>query len=387
MKDIFSIFRLALTLFALPIVATAAVSAHQYMNEAQPIEATSVIAKPAKTKSLLSGTFRNHSVAIDQDGVVRGRIGNAAAAEGMIGLGDMKVFFLKDGEIAYQSYTAADGSFEVAGLEEGNYSFVATGDQGFAAFGVNLSRGLEMATNNLIEVATISPSFRGLAKILEGKLPGSVVDSIFASSQPGEPITGSNRVQIIDGKVNGVLANSSVKEGQDAKVHLIKQSEKVGEAQVDENGMFTFEDVEPGVYEFVAAGSEGIAALGFEAVVQDEVPAGGSDAQFASPMLDVLTTYGPDRVIVFEQYNFYNTPQDALPPGVDPGFVPTEISSGIAAGGYGAPAGFGGGGFGGGGGLVSLGRFAILGWILTELFDEIDFSRNDNLPPASPSVS
>ncbi|MEZ6093567.1 MAG: hypothetical protein R3C03_04920 [Pirellulaceae bacterium] len=399
MKDLTSILRLAFAIFALPLAATAAVSAHQYMSESRALAPVNVA--PATAKSMLAGTFRNHTISIDTDGVVRGRIG-AVDANGLAGLGDMKVFFLKDGKIAHQSYTSADGSFEAAGLNDGNYSFVATGAKGFAAFGVSLEQGYQSTTNNLMEVATISPSFKQLSELIADELPQEVVDAVVAADASAEPVTGSNRVQIINGELKGRLVSLVGNVGADAVVRLAKDSQSVAELRVDESGMFSVPNLEPGIYEFVAKGSEGIAALSFEAVQEAGVGSVVESteiietevADYVSPELDVCTTCGADNVIVGEQFDYAcDSCGYGVSNTVDYGYAGTEIGCGIAAGGCCGSAGnwggcggsLGGGGFGGGlGGLASLGRFAVLGWILTELFDNIDFTNNDTVPPASP---
>ncbi len=413
MKDITSILRLAIAIFALPLAATAAVSAHYSYTDNAALTASSPLLESLKAeaeapvpKATLAGTFRNHTIAIDSDGIVRGRVGSVSDDKGVEGLSETKVFFVKDGEIVHQTYTSADGTFEATGLAAGNYSFVAAGAKGFAAFGVNLSEGESSETINLIEVATINPNFQQLASLVEGKLPKAIVEHVANTENKLDgPIAGSNRVQIVDGGINGRLISLVGDVGSDAKVRLSKGSELVAETTVDAQGLFAFDNVQPGIYEFVAAGSEGIAAISFEAVSQDEVVSvveettdmvvAGTDVVqdpgYAAPGLDVATTVGSDGMIVGEQFDIAcDTCGD---PGiVSTGYAGTEIGCGMAAGGCcGASGGFGGcggcmGGGGFGGGLASLAKWAVLGWILTELFDNIDFSNNDNLPPVSPSA-
>jgi hypothetical protein len=72
--------------------------------------------------------------------------------------------------------------------------------------------------------------------------------------------------------------------------------------------------------------------------------------------------------------------------------VGNDIACGAAAGGccgatgdWGGGCGGGGGGYGGLGGLAGLGRLAILGWILTELFDNVDWD-DDEPAPVSPAT-
>jgi hypothetical protein len=75
--------------------------------------------------------------------------------------------------------------------------------------------------------------------------------------------------------------------------------------------------------------------------------------------------------------------------------VGNDIACGAAAGGccnaagdwggyYGGGGGAG-GGYGGAGGLIGLGRLAVLGWVLTELINNVDWDDNEP-PPVSPST-
>ena len=99
-------------------------------------------------------------------------------------------------------------------------------------------------------------------------------------------------------------------------------------------------------------------------------------------------TLPQDEMIVGEQMTF--TQGDSAPSVLEGQPIGTDVGYGVAAGGCcgggdnwgGFGGGCGCGGFGGGG-LAGLGKWAILGWILTKLFDEIDFSRP---PPPSPGV-
>ncbi len=436
MKDLWAVLRIALAVLALPLAATAAVSALSDRGESISENVLAVRAAHA----MKSASFRNHSVFVDDSGVVRGRV-VSTAGDTVTGLDEMKIFFVRDGEIATNVYSRPDGSFEATGLEEGNYSFVATGANGFGAFGLRVVKGENSQTNNLIEVGTVSPKFERLTEIIGDRLPAEVVSEIEADAlvAVSSPAPGANRVQVVDGKVSGTLA-SLTGNVDGAEVHLIRDQEKIAEVATDSEGKFELDGIEPGVYEFVAFSPSGMAAISFEAVAQDETtvvepmlsatelaaatgegsevlsqeiisqdagssvvaPGVGFDNGYAASSLDVCTTCGTDGLIVGEQFDYACDSCGLNAPYTDPYAYPgTQISTGAAAGGCcgsagnwggfaggcGGGCGGGGAGFGGLGGLAGLGRLAILGWVLTELFDEIDFSNNNNnLPPVSPSA-
>lgn len=403
MKEFYSVFRLALAVIVLPLFATAAVSSHSYFTENQPSLVgegpMAGIVASKKAPSLLAGTFRNHTVAIGADGVVRGRVGKAISDQDASGVSNLKVFFIRDGKIAYQGYSAEDGSFQAAGLEPGAYSFVATGSKGFAAFGVRLADSHTSETNNIIEVAPISPEFDRVVSILghDLGLPAEVLAEMSFVDNGSVPAPGSNLVSVRNGVLVGnVNSLAEASAPGETKVHLLKDKELVGSMVVENNGSFRFDGIEPGVYEFVSKGPEGISALSFEAIDQDSVVVDGGEMIVAqgnhiSPALDVTSTVPGDQHIVGEQLGYANEFGGSV---VDGSFVGSEVGCGVAAGGCcggagdwggfgGCGGGCGGGGFGGGGALASLARFAILGWILTELFDNIDFSAQP-APPVSP---
>jgi hypothetical protein len=136
MKTQFQKLRTIALLAVLPLVATAAASAQQWMTDNSPLstDGTTLV---STVKPGLSG--RMHTIALNRAGAVEGRVAaidvNTKELQGLAGL---KVFFVRDGKVAQQTTTSTDGSFVVEGLAEGGYSFVATGDAGFVAYGVHV---------------------------------------------------------------------------------------------------------------------------------------------------------------------------------------------------------------------------------------------------------
>ena len=200
----------------------------------------------------------------------------------------------------------------------------------------------------------------------------------------------------------------------------------VKKAITGENGVFTFEGVDPGIYEFVGTANKGFAAFGFEAgitqpvlsaneefnespdkyvfVSTDSNPDSKNEQEeifVVSPVsprvvfqetLDVTLVNPDDYVVAYDSIEVNDPATIPLPETIPNTYVGDEIGYGIAQGGYGGSVGNfggysgGGGGFGGLGGLAGLGRAAILGWVLTELFDNVDFSRNTTPTPPTPST-
>jgi hypothetical protein len=412
MKNTMGYARFAFYVLALPLLATAAVSAHQFLLDNTPIKTTGP-AVVSGAVSGLTGSFRNHTLAVDEQGGVKGRVNVVNRDLSVSGLSALRVCLVRDGKIEHVVDTNSLGQFEFTGVGEGVYSFVATGKDGFAACGVKVARG-EGA--NTMEVAVVNPDFAQVREIFEST-EGVVESATSAGAEQPTRIDGNNRVSMSNGNLVGKLFDFvSGTVSSQTKAYLLKNNQRIAEAAVDAFGQFNFAGVEPGVYEFVAAGPTGYAAVSFEAVAQEavaaaQVPQPGdvpADAVAAGSVveeglaapaqqLDVPMTAAADHVVVGEQLS---TACDACTPGapvVDAyagPMVGNDIACGAAAGGccgatgdwggYYGGGGCGGGGYGGAGGLAGLGRLAVLGWILTSLFDNIDFDNNEP-PPVSPA--
>jgi len=254
-------------LFALPMIATAVASAQHFAADAAPLVNDSVAV--ATTDALSS--IRVHSITLNRAGEVEGRIASLGDQNGKdAGLADLKIFFVRDGEIVKETNTAKDGTFAVEGLNEGIYSFVATGESGFAAYGVRVDAFDDSSRVNVMEAAAVSPNFSVVKSILKKNLPAGVADEILAVSRSENVgrVVGANRVVLNDGQLVGnvlpMLGDVSVVEG--TQVHIIQDDQQVAQVEVSERGSFMVPDLEPGVYDFVAAGPSGFAAVSFQAV-------------------------------------------------------------------------------------------------------------------------
>lgn len=255
-------------LFALPIVATAAASAHQFLTETAPI--AEVTASMVSNAGIIS-VQRSHTISLNESGSVEGRVATIESGSKANGLSDLKVFLVSNGEIQAETVTDADGLFTLANIGEGVYSFVATGESGFAAYGVRVVANNGSDTVNLMEAAAVSPQAAVVKQILKKQLPTDVAREIMANavvSDVAANVIGANKVKIQDGVLTGhvvpMLGEVALVDG--TSVFLIKGDDQIAEVTADSNGSFAIEDVEPGVYDFVAAGPTGFAAVSFEAV-------------------------------------------------------------------------------------------------------------------------
>lgn len=404
-------FQLGLMLVALPFVATAAASAHQWISSTTPI------ASPESVTATSVSADRIHNITLNSTGGIEGRITSLKDAEGD-GLANLKVYFVRNGKIAKETVTDASGTFRIDNVVEGAYSFVATGKSGFAAYGVNVVANDGSSSVNAMEAAAVSPRFDVVKNILENNLPQQIAAEILeGSSNITDELVGSNRIKLQNGNLVGNIVPlfGDISSVEGTQVHIIQNDEQIARVQADVNGDFSVADLEPGVYDFVAAGPTGIAAVSFQAVGADEIaesvvdsdeipvaiePAAAAAAlpfqdivsadipmmDTAASSLNVCTTCSNDAGFVGQQVDYAGS--DVSYTGYDAGSPIQYASESVSCGGAcgascgsagdfsgfsscnscagGARGGIGGGRlFGGGrlGGATGLRRLALLGGI------------------------
>ena len=379
MKTNWNLLKAGALLFALPLMATAAVSASQWVNDTAPIDLNVEVAKIETS----IGVVRTHAVALNSSGAIEGRVA-AMNADGTQGIADLTVYFMSDGKVVQETATSSDGSFRVEGLSEGNYSFVATGENGFAAYGVKVV-GETVGVDNVMEASAVAPGVAMVKQILNDNASEEVAK--ITSNTEGQAVVGGHRVNLVDGKLVGTVRSLDNVSVEGTLVHILNGDKQVVKVETDADGNFSIADMTPGVYNFVSTGPSGYAAVSFEAVNETvkEIPVAFSPAAaiqefgFANS-LDVCSTCGTNSFasneIVYDSA-----------PAFQESFAPVEYASetigcggacgatcgacgnfsGFSQGG-GAVSGGGGGGifrggrlFGGGGNR--LGRLALLGAI------------------------
>jgi len=281
MKNKWKTLRMGAMLFALPIVATAAASAHQFLTDNAPIaEATTSMV----SNSGLISVQRSHTISLNESGSIEGRVATIDAGSQANGLSDLKVFLVNNGEIQAETVTDIDGLFSLSNIGEGVYSFVATGKSGFAAYGVRVVASNGSDSINVMEAAAVSPQAAVVKQILQKQLPSDIAQEIMDNavvSEEASRVVGSNKVSVKDGVLVGhvvpMLGKVALVDG--TSIFLIQNDQQVAEVIADETGSFAIEDVEPGVYDFVAAGPTGFAAVSFEAVEEEAIASVVTDSE------------------------------------------------------------------------------------------------------------
>jgi hypothetical protein len=271
MKELLKTLRLAFYVCALPLVATAAASAHQWlMVQEQDQKPTESIVETSVELAQEIAPARNHVVKIGEDGSVRGRLwAMDAKSEFTSGMEGFEVYFVK-GDSKTNAVTDADGQFSINGLEPGVYSFIAINPAGIAAFGVKVvDKDTEGVSAELkIETAVISSDVEIVRNLFSTAKYEKSANNIVASETP--KVSGANRVYLEDGKLVGrVVSFYQNANLENTKVILMQNEEKVAEVTTGIDGKYEFQDLKPGVYDLIATGPLGMAAIRFAAVEKE----------------------------------------------------------------------------------------------------------------------
>ena len=385
-------FTIGTIVWGFATLSTVAVEAQQWMSKPtapakQAIYNTQdVPAKPDTRSSVLvqsishSGatTQRSHLIALNVKGEVQGRIAAIGGDNPSTnGFANLSVYLINSGTVKYQTQANADGTFKLPGVAEGAYSFVATGSTGFATYGVFVTANQAPSADNLMEAATVSPQIAGIKKILAENLPPQVIQEIMREPSTGivKPtnVAGANQVRLIDGQLTGQV-HSLYEDGKSVRgtmVNLIQDGRRIADVEVDEHGRYSISDLQPGVYDFIAVGYKGLAAIRFEAVGQDSPMTKvsfGRTPKLVAMSLDVCLTFQQDNTIISDSVDYSmgrgtypQTTYESAP--IE--YAGQSVSYGGAEGGSYSSAGnysnfsnsYGGGGGGGGGGYLRGGRF------------------------------
>lgn len=363
MSNFWNFTKYGFALVALPLAVTAAASAHQRIANATPIslEVTPVVSKLANI-----GVERCHTVALNRIGGVDGRIVSFASNQSDRGLSDLVVRFVKNGKTIRQGKTNSDGVFSVNNVPEGVYSFVASGENGYAAYSVRVLADSTGQLPRVVEVAAV-PEVKAVDRLINKQMRAKVGQAGVSSADLTE--AGVNRVVVEDGKLFGRVLDLDGNGIAQMQIDILKDGVSVASVISGNDGEYIVPDVQPGIYGMVAAGANAAAVVGFEAV---DVASQAHEGSFVSTKGDMVPSYGESlviyaaagqdlssEVVIEEEFVYENASIE---------YIGQSIACGGACGSCGpaadsccspAPSCGGGGGFGGGGG--GLGRLIAIG--------------------------
>ncbi|MGY8747265.1 MAG: carboxypeptidase-like regulatory domain-containing protein [Pirellulales bacterium] len=356
MSNFWNITKYGFALIALPLVVTAAASAHQRIANATPIslEVTSVVSELSNI-----GVERCHTVALNRIGGVDGRVVSFVSNQSDRGLSDLVVRFVKNGKTIRQGKTNSDGVFSINNVPEGVYSFIASGKNSFAAYQISVISDSTSVYSKVIELAAVSRN-NSLAKVFESTdlMVGGLVANELGDVVPD----GANRVALMDGVLSGKILAAEKSLALGVSVNIVQDGNLVANVTADASGEYLIPDLTAGIYELVASGTDCVAVVGFQVVdaastdgsVTFVSTAGPAAPSYASSL---VTTVVPRQDIVQEESAEVEFDGDD---GGDIVYSAESLTMGGAAGSAGVSSetfvvdSIVGGGGGGGGGLGRL---------------------------------
>ena len=258
-------------------------------------------------------TLRAHWTTTNEEGNLEGRISGIEPNQAVtFPIEKLNVALLKDGEKVRNSITDVDGKFVLKDVEPGVYTLLASGRNGFLAYGVqvlpkledfnildndgearfktekskwsyyvsyfNLPQDALVADELQIDAAAVPPQFSTLKRISQNYLPSALSIAINGddkddkATEKAAKIKGGFKLALSEtGSFQGRVQPIATEDGKLGKlsemnVFLIQDDIEAARVAVQENGKFEIENVEPGVYSIVAAGKDGFAALSLELV-------------------------------------------------------------------------------------------------------------------------
>lgn len=311
-------------------------------------------------------------VRLHEDGKVYGRVVVIENKGNLSGRIDNSVILSRDGKIVQQTKSGTDGWFELEGVQPGTYALQAAGEYTFATFALHVlpADASHLASSLDVYTTTIGNKVRDL--LISSMVPTELQvgkDQYYRSHSP-DPIADTrqfnrdHQVKLQDGNLIGRVSRPgwSYNE-QDLSgtiAHVLKGGEVVHKAQVDKDGYYKIEGLQPGIYDMVVAGVDGYAAFKFEAVNEYDA----QETQVTSNSNDVhlvSTAAKSAKLVSMVQSDCLNcelvSQTDVFPTAaVSEGAVTGECDTcGVvqSCGGGGSPCcggGYAGGGGGGGGG-------------------------------------
>ena len=380
MSNFWSITKYGFALVALPLAVTAAVSAHQRIANATPIslEVTPVVSELSNI-----GVERCHTVALNRIGGVDGRVVSFAANQSDRGLSDLVVRFVKNGKTIRQGKTDSDGVFSVNDIPEGVYSFIASGENGYAAYSIRVLSDATGQLSDVVEVAAV-PEVKAVDRLIRKKIQAEAIQAAASDSELSE--AGVNRVAVMDGNLIGRVLDLAGNGIAKMQIDILKDGVSVASVISADNGEYIVPDVQPGVYGMVAAGANNAAVVGFEAVEAADQAREGSFVSTAG--VAAIPSYGESlvvyvaarqdldpEVVVEEEFVYETAPIEYIGqsiacggacgscgPVADSCCSPAPSCGGLFRGGGLRGGGLGGGGLGGGGVAGrGIGRLVALG--------------------------
>lgn len=333
----------------------------------------------------LERQLRSYQVRLAGDGTLPGRVSIIDPLTGQVATArEMTIAFLQNGSVVSEIHPGIEGRFQVSGLLPGVYSVVGYGPDGYIAYSLHVlpaeltvdhrsADGTqqvafqeieeEFAIDSVAVPTTDLPTVTSLAQsnippeLLQpnpsgpGATPGASIADQYDQEHPDQrrdvALSGHQvRIQpdgTLTGRVHRINQNGEPTRIRRLNVFLVQNNAVVAQAPVDELGTFRFYEVPEGIYSFVAAGMEGMAAFTMQAVSGPDL-AGVADELILPVSMQGGEGGGGGGVVGGEDLPYAYGAAGGSGDNDDGG------GSGAFGDGAGGPGGEGGGGEGGGGG-------------------------------------
>ena len=366
MNELWKTLRLAAYIVALPLVATAAVSAYQWTSPGdQSVNGNNVSA----TISTVVSVGRSHSIMLDKNNQLNGRIWSTDSDyKSHFNPPNMTVMLYRAGKVVAQTTTDENGQFALSNVKPGIYSFVARGKDQFSTYAIRVESNDGSDAKSIFESITVMNRLTRISQAISSKTKPA--ESATVNDRVDLSIRSGNRIELDEQNnlVGSLVATIKTSDLSANSVSLMRNGETIAEAKPAADGSFVFPNVQPGFYDFVTTGQNGAAAIGLEAVK----PSGPiRKASFNHTLQELPQTFDVPLI----------DPNDVGPifQNLFPGnfFGPGFGGPGLGGpGGFGGPGGVGLPGFGGGARILGVAGFGLgLGALI----------KDNNPPPASPT--
>jgi hypothetical protein len=328
-------------------------------------------------------------------------------------LNGLPIVLVQNGRIVSQAQADEKGQFHFDQVTAGLYSIVTRTNESFAAFALQVlepEQGQHLASS--IEVRPVRSAGDRVKEILRSQVvpPFLATTTDVKTESNVDPLASERRFAMShvikldnDGNLRGQLAKPGIN-AKDSNmggmtIYVLQGNVEVARVEADAEGKFTIAGLSQGVYGFVAAGMNGIAATAFQ-VVNPALASKGSDGtrlvsinlQDCCPILNCevvetceVTCCEPQIVetVIEEPIIACEEPVEEV--CVDDCGMAPMCGCGCGSGwggGYGG--GGGGGGLFGGGGfgqLLGLAGLAGIAAVIADNSDDDNGGQNFNQPP------
>ncbi len=259
------------------------------LNESQANNASSALVATESPKPL-NDLFSKQWIKLSANGSIEGQVVELSSVD-KSPLNGLPIALVRDGKIVSAVKTNSQGKFEFANAKPGLYSLVCRTNQSFSVMALHVldtEKGAHLPSS--VEVRPVRQAGELVKSIVRAQVVPPFVGSFTNNSVETptiDPIASERRfalthvVKLDDkGELHGQLARSGVSaqksNTQGMTVYVLNGENEVARTESDNEGHFVIRGLTPGVYGFVAAGVNGVAATSFQ-VVDPGLAIKGSD--------------------------------------------------------------------------------------------------------------